>query len=435
MDIEQFKKLIFKYENSPARIKFLKMCNLGEKYYRNNNDIKRKPVKFKDDNPLKTADNRLSHAWHGLFVKQKVGYMFSREPNIDVGNAKLNKEIIKTLGDEWGKTLRELLINASNNGIAWLHYWIEGNIFQYGIVPTTQVMPIYSKDLKKRLTAVIRTYSDEDENQNSCKIYEYWDDKECITFKSLGLAVTNIKEKSFSHNLGKVPFIYFNNNSILESDLYMYKDQVDEFDETISGFANDIEDIQEIIFILQGYGGEDLEEFMSDLKDFKAVKTDDKGDVRTVKAEIPVEARTKYIEDLRKSIFLFGMGVNPDKDSLGDSSGVALKFLYSLLELKAADTRVEFDCSIKILIRAVLDYLGKNQDQDISITYFSNMITNDKEIVETISKSGTTMSEKSKTRKHPYVENLDEELEQIKKEKEEKYPPDYDENFGVDISE
>ncbi len=435
MNVEQLKKLIFKYENSPARIKFLKMCDLGEKYYRNNNDIKRKPVKFKDDNPLKTADNRLSHAWHGLFVKQKVGYMFSREPNIDVGESSLNKEIIKTLGDEWGKTLRELLINASNNGLAWLHYWIENNKFQYGIVPTIQVIPIYSKDLKKRLTAVIRIYRDEDENGNSCKIYEYWDDKECVMFKGLGEAIK--ESDTFTHSFGKVPFIYFNNNSIMESDLYMYKDQVDEYDKTISGFANDLDDIQEILFILQGYGGEDLEEFMSDLKDFKAVKTDDKGDVRTVKAEIPVEARTKHIEDLKKAIFLFGMGVNPDKDSLGDSSGVALKFLYSLLELKAADSRVEFDCSIKVLIRAVLDYLGKNQDQDISITYFSNMITNDKEIVETISKSGTTMSEKSKTKKHPYVENVDEELEQIKKEQNEKYNSDYneDENFGADVDE
>lgn len=445
INIELFKKKILRIENSKEWTDFLNKSKIGERYYKNRNDIKNLPLKMRDDSPLRVADNRDSYNWHGLLLDQKSGYMFGHEPTIDVGDADTNKEITKVLGDEWGKTLNDLVIKAGNAGITWLHYWEdEFQKFQYGIVPTGQIIPIYSDDLKHRLVGIARKYISYDEDDKEINVYEFWDNKECYYFIKKGeqfedynIVGQNGKKETnhFKHKYGKVPFIYFNNNSIKEYDLYMNKDQIDQFDKVINGFANDIEDVQEIIFVLKGYGGEELQEFMEDLKDYKAVKTDDNGDVKTIKAEIPVEARDTLLESLKKLIFLFGMGINPDKESFGDSSGVALKFLYSLLELKASKTRIEFDCSIKVLIRAILDHLGKNTDQDISITYYKNMVTNDKEVVEILSKSGQTISEKTKTKNHPYTENLDEELKQIEVEKKESLDSDYDESFGSGADE
>lgn len=428
MDLETLKKLVRKMKNSQSRADFIKMCNTGEKYFRNKNDIKNHPIKFRDDNPLRVADNRISHSWHGLLTLQKAGYMFGKEPSIDVDDKDTNKKITKILGDEWGKTLKVLVINTCNAGIAWLHFWIDDKAdFQYGIVPSIQIYAIYSKDLKNRLIGVIREYVEEDDEGKTYTQYEYWDNEGCYFYRTKGRGIVehNIvgdnETNYFTHPFGKVPFIYFNNNSIKEYDLYMYKDLIDHFDKVMSGFANDIEDVQEIIFVLKGYGGEELQEFMKDLKDFKAVKTEDDGDVKTIKAEIPVEARKEFLESMKKAIFLFGMGVNPDKESLGDSSGVALKFLYSLLELKASATRTEFDSSLKYLVRAILDYLGKNTDQDISITYYKNMVTNDKEVVEILGKSNGIISDRTKTKNHPYTEDLEEELEELNGESEEVY--------------
>lgn len=434
MDIELFKKKIIRIENSKEWQDFVKESEVGERYYKNDSDIKKNSAKVRNDSILRVADNRDSYNWHGLFVDQKAGYMFGREPTIDVGNAEINKEITKVLGDEWGKTLNDMVRKASNAGITWLHYWTdENNQFQYGIVPTGQVIPIYSDDLKHRLIGIARKYVGYDENDVEIQIYELWDKEEGCYLARKGDSFENYniigkETNTFKHPHGKVPFIYFNNNSIIKYDLYMYKDLIDQFEKVSNGFANDIEDVQEIIFVLKGYGGEQLQEFMKDLKDFKAVKTEDNGDVKIVKAEIPVEARDKFLESMKKAIFLFGMGVNPDKDSLGDSSGVALKFLYSLLELKASKTRIEFDCSIKVLVRVILDHLGKNSDQDISITYYKNMVTNDKEVVEILSKSGDIISNETKTKNHPYTDNLDEELERI--EDESQHESDYNNDFG-----
>ena len=96
-------------------------------------------------------------------------------------------------------------------------------------------------------------------------------------------------------------------------------------------------DIQEIIFILTGYGGTDLAPFLQDLKKYKTVKLDDDGDnihsgIQTLTIDIPVEAREKLLEITRKAIFEQGQGVDPQPEAYGNASGVALKYLYSLLE-------------------------------------------------------------------------------------------------------
>ncbi|MFR2692021.1 MAG: phage portal protein [Enterocloster bolteae] len=44
----------------------------------------------------------------------------------------------------------------------------------------------------------------------------------------------------------------------------------------------------------------------------------------------------------RKRIFEQGQGIDPDPQNFGNSSGVALGFLYSLLELKAGLMETEF---------------------------------------------------------------------------------------------
>ena len=420
MERVEFQNLLEKLESSKKRKLFLKEAKEGEQYFLNQNNIKRIPVRESAE-LLKTADNRISHAWHTLLVMQKMSYLFSKEPAIDTGDETANREVLKVLGDEWGKILNELVKEASNKAVGWLYYYIDKDgKFQYALIESEYVIPIFTADKKKRLAAVICRIVEEGEG-NFKTTYQYWDKDQFITFEKRGSTYVKDEQNSKAHPFGEVPFIYFNNNSVGKNDLFMYKDLIDEYDKKYSGFANDLDDIQEIIFILQGYGGEDLEEFMSDLKSFKAVKTDEHGDVRTVKAEIPLEARRAFLEDTKKAIFLFGMGVNPDRENFGDSSGVALKFLYSLLELKASATRIEFDCSIKVFIRAILRHLEKDNGQNIKITYYKNMITNDKEKVEILAKSGGTLSLKTSTKNHPYTENLDEELTQIEKEKSDEY--------------
>lgn len=439
MNIEAMKKLIQDYALEHKR--FQRKTQVAERYYKNENDILRiskSETYYK--NPLRNSDNRISHNFYGLLVNQKASYLFTAPPLFDIGNNEANDKIAEVLGDKYAKVCKDLCINASHCGVAWLHIWKDqkGN-FKYAVVDSKQILPIWSTGLDKTLLAVCRTYNEVDNDGNILNIYEYWTDKSCFVFKkksneglhSLSQYNTfvdincdlNISNTShvLKHDFGEVPFIAFFNNELQTSDLDNVKSLIDSYDKVFSGFMNDLEDIQEVIFLLTNYGGQDLNEFMHNLKKYKTVKLDsdgvnDKSDLTTLTIDIPVEAREKMLKMTRKAIFEQGQGVDPDPQNFGNTSGVALKYLYSLLELKAGLMETEFKLSFGVLIRAICKYLGIPVKLIIQ-TWTRTAITNDAELVDMANKSLEIISLKSILKNHPFVENADKEEEQIKKEK------------------
>ncbi|MEY8357062.1 phage portal protein [Lachnospiraceae bacterium 54-53] len=420
----------------------VKRCQEADRYYRNENDILKQGVRGQDYGPLRNADNRIPRNFHGLLVNQKAAYMFAAPPLFDTGKEAVNKQIAEILGDSYAKLCKDLCVNASNHECSWVHYWKddEGN-FCYGIVSSAQIIPVYSNDLDRALIAVLRTYKDIDfASGKEITIWEYWDREKCYsyyrtssTISITGLSEYNVfqgvpedgtaeKSNVFIHGWAEVPFIPFNNNNISTNDLVNIKPLVDAYDKVFTGFLNDLEDIQEVIFILTNYGGEDKKEFIDDLKKYKMIKLDDDGDddgktgVETLTISIPIEAREKFLEMTRKAIFEQGQGVDPDPQKFGNASGEALKYLYSLLELKAGLMETEFKQGFGRLVRIICKFLGVKCGQIIQ-TWTRSAIRSDSELADICEKSVGVISNKSILKNHPFVENPDEEEKQLKKEK------------------
>ena len=111
---------------------------------------------------------------------------------------------------------------------------------------------------------------------------------------------------------------------------------------------------------MSGYGGEDLNGFLSDLKKYKTIKVDgdEGGAVSTLNIEIPIEARNSVLDATRKAIFEQGQGFDPQPENFGNQSGEALKFMYSLLEMKTGLMETEFRLGFARLVRAICKALG-----------------------------------------------------------------------------
>lgn len=242
-------------------------------------------------------------------------------------------------------------------------------------------------------------------------------------------ANANQQSNEFKHGFGRVPFIPFANNNLMTSDLDNVKPLIDVYDKVFSGFVNDLEDIQEIIFILTNYDGEDSKEFLSQLKKYKTVKVNndgsgDRSGLETLTIDIPIEAREKLLTMTRKAIFEQGQGVDPQQQDFGNASGVALKFLYSLLELKAGLAETEFKLGFGEFIRAICKYLNI-ECKSIIQTWTRTAVTNDTDLANICSSSVGVISNKTILKNHPFVEDADAEEKQIKREKEqseEQYP-------------
>ena len=447
MELEAVKKLIKDY--MPGHTEFVMQADIGERYYCNKNDIlyreknrennRENQEEEKEKNPLRNADNRISHNFHGTLVNQKAAYMFTYPPMIDVGSTDSNKKVADILGNKFPKMCKKLCVNASNCGIAWMHYWIDKDgKFRYGVIDSRQIIPVWTDDQESMLSAVLRTYNKIMDDGKTYIIYEVWTDNECESFaqetaNSELLMYYSITDRCiididgqdgnvYQHKWGRVPFIPFMNNDMQSSDLQNTKRLIDCYDKVYSGFMDDLEDIQEIIFVLSGYGGTELGEFIQDLKKYKTVKLDadeEHPGLSTLTIDIPVEAREKMLSMTRKEIFEQGQGVDPQPENYGNASGEALKFMYTLLELKAGLMETEFRISLDEFITVICQYLGISSETMIEQTWTRNMIRSDKDLSDMCVSSRDVVSRKTILKNHPFVEDVEEELKQIEKEEKE----------------
>lgn len=438
MNLEQARKYIKKHLNGHQS--FFEQVRQGWDYYNNQNDIKR--FTYLDDirrktenknNPLRNADFRISHNWHQLLVNQKAAYLFTYAPGFDTGDNALNDKITEVLGGDFVKKAKNLCISASNCGVGWLHCWIDDNgKFCYAEVPAHQLVPVYSDSLESEIEAVLRTYMIRDEDAEPMTRYEIWTATEVSFYEQKGehdivmALLDGYNTNIVKHNMGYVPFVPFYNNATHTGDLPMVKDLIDQYDLVVSGFANDLTDIQEVVFVIRNYGGEDLNTFLSELKKYKAIKIEDgglspggSGGVEAMQIEIPTEARVKFLDILKRQIFISGQGVDPDPQNFGNSSGVALKYLYSLLEIKAGLLETEFRAGFSQLLRIIFHYLGVAEDPKIRVqqVFIRNEISNDQETAQIAAQSVGIISEKTILQNHPWVEDAESEMKQIEKER------------------
>lgn len=449
MELATARKLIKKLENKAAEKQAA--IQQAERYYANQNDIlfKKDTRTDKNDNPLRTADNRLSHAWYSLLVDQKASYVAGYPPTFDLGHDDLNDRVKSYLGDNFTRLTRQLVVNASNAGIAWLHPYrdADGSI-QLTVVDAAQIIPIYEPGFKSnKLAGFWWIYDSYDDNADEITVFEFWDDTKCTSFyiekdethdldsnlktydifrlidlstrESIGM--TN----EYVHDFGCVPLFAFRNNPQESVDLDKVKQQIDVYDKVMSGFVNDADDVQEIIFVLTNYGGEDKNEFLTDLKRYKMIQleSDDesKGELNTLAIDIPVEARSKILEITREAIFVLGQGVDPQKNIGTNNSGVALKQMYALLELKVSALEAEFRAGFNELLRFILSQIGAPADTIITQTWTRTLISNDAEMADIISKLSSVTSRENIAKSNPIVEDPEEELENLAREKQEDY--------------
>lgn len=121
------------------------------------------------------------------------------------------------------------------------------------------------------------------------------------------------------------------------------------------------------------------------------------------------------------------MAIDPDPQNFGNSSGVALGYLYSLLELKTGMMQTEFMISFNRLIRAILRFYHMDAEK-IEQTWTRTSVTNDSELADIAQKSVGVVSKRTIVKNHPWVEDPDDEMDRI--EEEERHESQNAETYG-----
>ncbi|UNE49949.1 phage portal protein [Bacillus amyloliquefaciens] len=409
----------------------------GVEYYMNQADIKKR-LRYFYENGVRKIDtekpnNRISHNWHKLLVQQKVQYLVGKPITFNAEDSKFLKLVNDFVNEDFDDVMNELLKNASNKGSEWLHPFVdEDGKFDFIRIPAEEVIAVYDTTKKRKLLYAIRYYDVKNIDDESTRKVELYTDQQTFYYVMhdgalvLDFDYERNPESHFylgnaGYGWGKVPLIEFKNNEEGVSDLVFYKDLIDQYNSNISNNANTFDEMQDFIYILKNFGGQDLSEFMTNLRYYKAVEVGSDGGMDMKTAEVPIDSANTHLDRLEENIYRFGQGVNNNPDKVGNSpTNVVIKNLYSLLDLKANEAERKFRPALHAFFWFFTEYLrmtgqGEYDHTLLQMTFNRSRMTNELEEVQ-MGNQSTDLSKETRLAHHPWVDDVEAEMKRIESE-------------------
>ena len=452
--IEFLQKVITEYYASEDYQELL----TSQRYYDNKNDIinaKRTVIgrNSKGEPTLMEshvlANNKLVHNFYKKLVRQKIAYMLSRPFILKASKVddKLTDDFIEKFTDDYDLDFHKMLKNVGRDSIikrlGWLQvYYDEEGILKFKRIPPEEVIPIWEDDDHTRLASLIRKYQIqvfdgadyEDvtyvEYYTKDAVFYYKLEKDSLTidydkgdngvganFKAIHKDENGIDVEE-GQMWDKIPFIPFMYDPDEKTLLVRIKSLIDEYDKKQSGIANQIDDIPNSVLVVKNYDGKSKEEFTHNKNQYRTIFVQGDGDAKALETPLDIEGLDKHLERVRQDIYEFGQGVNTSNKDIRDTSGVALRFMYSDLDMDCSDWSCELEWSLKLLIWFKQQDLLMKEGTDYSkckfdIIFDTDVIVNETETIQNCFTSQGVISDETVASNHPWTRNAKKEVESM----------------------
>lgn len=446
--------IVTEWQNDPKRAK---MIDAQDYFLGKNNSIDKKQRQVVGETgnliPCHRLENtKLAHSFLHKLVNQKVSYLLSKDFSIQTEK----DNYAKALGDFFDKDFMRKLKNVGKdsivNGISWLQvYYSEDGTLSAKRIPSEEVFPFWKDIDHTELDALLRIYClwqyDDNGNKTEIRKVEYYTDKGVWYYEFDGSNLIpdpdkseqvganfqieveeetpeGTKQKVLKNAMwGKIPFIAFKYNSE-ETPLMDYvKSLIDEYDQVTSGLADAIKDSPRSAKVVKGMEASSKQEFIRNFSTLGLLFIGPDGGVENLDTVIEHESVEAHANRLRKDIFEFGGGVDTQNENLGVASGIALKFRYADLDMDCSFMANEYSAALEKLVWFIAEdiLLKTGQDfteDDVDFVFNTDMAMNESEVIDNIAKS-TDLSMETRLAMHPYVTDVQAELERKKQEQEE----------------
>ena len=389
-----------------------------ENYYNANNAIKNRVM----SDPSK-PNNKIANAYASYITDTLVGY-FIGEPVTYTSNDNVliqDLNMILEYNDEADENA-ELAKNASIYGVAYemLYLSEEDKMIRFKSLNPKEVIPIFDKTVEQNLLAVMRYYEDYDYvEDNTYTIVEVIDSKTVRRYK-LDTGLSLLEE--YPHYFSMVPVAIFKNNEDETGDFEQVISLIDAYDKMESDSLNDFEYFVDAYLALYGFTAD--AEDVAQMKENRVLLMDE----GTSAEWLVKQTSDAYIENIKnrldKDIHKFAKCPNmSDQEFASNASGIAIKFkllgtenLVSIKERKfkrGLQQRLELMSMINSVLREGFDWRA------IDIVFTRNIPSNDTDIANMVNTLKDIVSEETLLAQIPFVEDVQNELEKLKKEREE----------------
>lgn len=229
-------------------------------------------------------------------------------------------------------------------------------------------------------------------------------------------------------NWERIPLIPFKANADEIPLITRVKCLQDGLNQLESSFQDNMEeDVRSSVLVLYNYDGTDLGEFRRNLATLGAVKIrrDDyaKGGVEVLHIDVNAENYKAITQMLKRAIIENGRGFDAkdERFSAGNVNQMNIQSAYADIDLDADEMESEFNASLHQLLWFVNVYLGAKDitSSGVDFIFSRNMMVNESEQIADAKNSVGILSTETVVANHPWTKDTQEELERIRKEKEE----------------
>lgn len=456
-DLDFLNTILTEYLGSEKLKKFIE----ADKYYRNSNTkIKEKTRYVAIDGRKEILTNlsntQAAHAFMKKLVNQKASYLLGKPFSIDSTQEGLAKKLDGLFNKAFFRKLLKVGKDAIKYGIGWVQvYYDENGELDLKRIPPTEIIPFWEDVDHTSLQALMRTYVidiyHEDGTKTKLRKVEYYDKTGVYYFevskdnKLVPDTDRNIfsghfslektrkildkengeKEEKYEEqtNWLRIPFIAFKANDEELGILTFIKDLIDDYDKNVSDISDQLQDVPNALKVIKGYSGENKEDFAHNINVYRTIFIESDGDVSTIQTSIDIQAIDSHLNRLRQDIYDFGGGVDSQKETQNIASGVALKFKYADLDLDAKFMATEFSASMESLLWFICSDLsargkGDYNPEEVNIVWNMDMAIAENEVIDNIIKSMPILSKETLVAQHPWVEDVNIEMEKMKKQEE-----------------
>ncbi len=361
----------------------------GINYYKGENDIKTNKIYYVDANGTlkedKYASNvRIPHRFMRELVDQKVQYLLSNPIEIGVPDEKPELEDIlaEYYNEDFQQMLQDVISNASQKGFEYVYaQQSSSDRVEFKVADGLKIMPVF--DNMGNVVRLVRVWEEEIGNEGQkytlhhAEVYDsqniyyfvaknndnYMLDpsKEINPTPHVVVAKETINGTEISgRSYGTIPFYRLQNNAEEETDLAPIKELIDDYDVMNAYMSNNLQDLTEAIYVLQGDVDSTVDDMRMNIKAKHAIitgDTDTKLDVKTF--NIPYEGRKAKMELDKENIYKFGMGFDNSQVGDGNITNVVLLSRYSLLDMKANKTETRLRSLLRWINGLVLNDINR----------------------------------------------------------------------------
>lgn len=395
----------------------------GEAYASGHNTLIERYQKFMRTNTGKlipddiSANHKNKSGFFKRFVIQRCAYLLGNGVTLtDESGEQIKADDI--FGENFDKKLYFSAKSALAQGAAYGFY----NLDRVDWFKFTEFVPLYDEE-DGAMKAGVRFWRLEADRPQRATLYELngytdyientSDDKqndrqfrilhEKRKYKET-FQVSNAEGRIYADgsNYDGFPIVPLFANEYHQSELVGIKEQIDCYDLTKSGFANDLDEAQ-MFWILKNLGGLDddtsLVKFREQMRMFKAAELNDGTEIEAHTVEIPYQSREVYMGFLKKDLYEDAMALNTEQIAAGNVTATQINAAYEPLN-EIAD---EFEYNILQFLYGILKLAGIKATPKLN----RSMMKNQLEETQMIMQAANVLDEDTIIEKLPFLSNDD----------------------------